>query len=387
MEARMSRLLSAAILLGAACAPAPSAEPPGGPRSLVFDHVAVVEVSTGVVLTDQAQTRTAMGDRRLSGETPDEVQSNDNRSPAGMLRDGVLEVHLEARPATWRAALRHVSQRLDQDGELEAGTTVLAFGEEGGRARIPGPLIRVPQGTEVRVTVRNSVPDSIRIGLPPPASGVAASSSYADPIMIVHGLRAGSVADDTLHVARGTVREVRFRADEPGTYVYRGAFSDRPIQGWTGRDAQLAGVIIIDPAGTRPDPDERVFVITMLDQFPDTALPPPFEDLFWRAINGESWPDTEDPRSRRPGSRARCGNARARCARRRAARAGRNGRPGAGHHRVRPRARQCGGAAAAAAAEAARAERPARRRPRLLRRRRATRRRLPGPILRPAGWP
>jgi adenine deaminase len=53
MEAPMSRLLSVALLLVAACASAPPVESPGIPHSLAFDGVAVVDVSDGVVLTDQ----------------------------------------------------------------------------------------------------------------------------------------------------------------------------------------------------------------------------------------------------------------------------------------------------------------------------------------------
>ena len=71
---------------------------------------------------------------------------NDNRSHAGSLRDGVLTIHLEAHPASWYAE--------ETDGP---GLPVYAFAEEGHQPQIPGPLIRVPEGTEVRATVRNSI--------------------------------------------------------------------------------------------------------------------------------------------------------------------------------------------------------------------------------------
>ncbi|MCI0432883.1 MAG: multicopper oxidase domain-containing protein [Gemmatimonadetes bacterium] len=206
-----------------------------------------------------------------------------------MLRDGVLELDLEARLARWEG----------EGSDLAAGArdpsiiTVLGFAEEGGPVTIPGPLIRVPQGTEVRVRVRNSIPDSVSIGLPQPALREAGMSSVAGPVLIVRGLRAGTMPDDTLHVPQGETREVRYRADRPGTYFYWATPSTRVLRTWSGRDASLAGAIIVDPAGTTPDPDERIFVITMLDQLPDSTHPFSRDDLFRRAINGLSWPGTE----------------------------------------------------------------------------------------------
>lgn len=49
----------------------------------------------------------------------------------------------------------------------------------------------------------------------------------------------------------------------------------------------------MDPAGETPEPGERIFVITMLDVFPDPAKSPPGPDLFKPVINGLSWPHTE----------------------------------------------------------------------------------------------
>src|SRR5688500_9709825 len=61
---------------------------------------------------------------------------NDNRAPAGTMKDGVLTVRLVARAATWRP-----------EGAQGCGLPVFAFAEEGKAAQIPGPLIRVPVGT------------------------------------------------------------------------------------------------------------------------------------------------------------------------------------------------------------------------------------------------
>jgi FtsP/CotA-like multicopper oxidase with cupredoxin domain len=141
--------------------------------------------------------------------------------------------------------------------------------------------------------VRNSIPDDYPIGLPAPALRERGMRSLADDVLVVRGLRAGTTPDDVLEVARGEVSEVRYRADVPGTYFYWATPSSRPITAWTGRDAQLTGAIIVDPEGVAPDLEERILVITMLDQLPDPDAPAPQGDLFRRAINGRSWPDTE----------------------------------------------------------------------------------------------
>ena len=214
---------------------------------------------------------------------------NDNRKPAGTLRDGVLEIDLEARPARWEGEKSNLAPGAASPTIVD----VLGFSEEGGSVTIPGPLIRVPQGTEVRVRVRNSIPQGYPIGLPGPSLRKPGMRSLADNVLVVHGLRPGTVSDDVLRVPRGEVAEVRYRADIPGTYFYWATPSSRPITAWTGRDAQLTGAILVDPEGMAPDPQERIFVITMLDQMPDPEAHSPQGDYFRRAINGRSWPDTE----------------------------------------------------------------------------------------------
>jgi FtsP/CotA-like multicopper oxidase with cupredoxin domain len=223
------------------------------------------------------------------GEPPPMVVPNDNRTPAGTLRDGALELDLVARSARWRGEPSELTE-----GAADPTTiAVLAFAEEGGPVTVPGPMIRVPEGTEVRVRVRNDLPERVGIGLPGPMHRVEGMSSVAADVLVVRGLRAGTVEDDVLRVRRGEIGEVRYVADRPGTYFYWAAASSRDIGAWTGIDAPLAGAIVVDPRGVEPDPAERVFVITMIDQFADPESPVPSIDLFRRAINGRSWPDTE----------------------------------------------------------------------------------------------
>lgn len=200
----------------------------------------------------------------LQGDLPPLAVANDNRTPAGELRDGVLELRLEARQVAWQP-----------ENDPDNTVTVLAFAEEGRPARIPGPLLRVAQGTEVRIAVRNSIPESAHVGLPPNRQRQEGMSSFAGPELTVHGLRAGTATNDILHIAAGTAQVVRYRADTPGTFLYWGAMSRRGLDVRTGTDAQLTGAIVVDPAGTPPDPDERIFVITMTDAFPDSTKSPP----------------------------------------------------------------------------------------------------------------
>src|SRR2546421_1437408 len=66
---------------------------------------------------------------------------NDNRAAVGRLVNSVLRLRLEAREANWYP-------------EDAAGPAVpiFAFAETGRQAQVPGPMIRVPAGTELHLT-------------------------------------------------------------------------------------------------------------------------------------------------------------------------------------------------------------------------------------------
>lgn len=192
----------------------------------------------------------------------DSVVPNDNRVAGGTTRAGIVELHLEARLAAWRPDL-----------DVDTMATVQVFAEIGGVPRIPGPLLRAANGTEVLVTIRNAIPDST---------------------LVVHGLRAGTVANDTIQVAPGATREVRFRAGAPGTYLYWGTTTGSPLNNRGLRDSQLTGAIVIDPTGVKRDSAERIFVITVIDIFTgDTVRNRKNEDVWEPVINGRGWPHTE----------------------------------------------------------------------------------------------
>ena len=72
------------------------------------------------------------------------ISGNDNKTRAGHLDSGFLTLHLELRQGSWHP-------------EAPEGRSIPAysFAEEGRDLQTPGPLIRVPQGTELRVSLHN----------------------------------------------------------------------------------------------------------------------------------------------------------------------------------------------------------------------------------------
>src|SRR5688572_1576509 len=190
------------------------------------------------------------------------IAPNDNRRSAGTLQDGVLTLRLDARNGSWYP-----------EGPDGPAYPVAAFAEEGGPLQNPGPLIRVPVGTEVRVTVRNSL---------------------AAPLAMFGLAEARGVLADSFPIAPGETREMRFTASVPGTYYYAGKLSTTTFRVFGRRDAdsQLNGVIVVDPAGTRPRSDERIFAISWWIS-DATVAPTPGAPGTTLVINGLSWPHTE----------------------------------------------------------------------------------------------
>lgn len=191
------------------------------------------------------------------------IRANTNRAPAGRMTDGVLTINLVARAGVWYPEA--------DDGP---GLLVYAFAEEGSAPSIPGPLLRVPAGTEIRATIRNAI---------------------AGATLVLRGMhrRPGS-PHDTVQVAAGATREVRFVVGEPGTYYYR-ATTGEPSAGGRheGADSQLSGALIVDPRGRSSPSADRVFVIGVWSEPPDTRGPEGRGARRALVINGKSWPYTE----------------------------------------------------------------------------------------------
>jgi FtsP/CotA-like multicopper oxidase with cupredoxin domain len=191
------------------------------------------------------------------------VRANDNRARAGIFSSGVLAVRLEARMAMWHP-----------QGDDQPGAAIPVFAEIGRPAQAPGPLIRVPGGTDVIVTVRNLVPNAM---------------------LTIHGLHSrpaiGAQFNDSIQLAPGAVRTLRFRLDRPGTYYYWGTTTGVSFASRSGADAQLSGVIVVDEPGERAARD-RIFVIGMWADTTGTALTRHRQRQLF-VINGRSWPHTD----------------------------------------------------------------------------------------------
>ena len=188
----------------------------------------------------------------LLAESLPPIAINDNHKPSGILRDGVLTIQLEIAKGEWHPEA--------DDGIALA---VYAFGEAGRPLQNPGPLIRVPQGTEIHASLWNKLPVPIA----------------------VHGL-GDSGSDSVVRVAPGATEQVRFRAVMPGLYFYWGASDTDDLKLRYGIDSELTGALVVDPPNHTVDDD--IFVIEMISEHPG------FNSRQTLAtINGKSWPYTE----------------------------------------------------------------------------------------------
>lgn len=186
------------------------------------------------------------------------AQVNDNRQPAGTRSGDTLSLSLDIVEAGFQA-----------EGPHDPIVRALAFAEPGKAPVIPGPLLRAPRGTTVRLTIRNRSDSSIMLG----------------------GFRPSMAAEsDTVHVGAGTARNITFRLDRVGNFFYWGAvpgqdsFDDRF---WL--DSQLTGALVVDAPGASPIPNERVWLIT--EWF---LQPPPLREFESALVfNGRAWPYNE----------------------------------------------------------------------------------------------
>lgn len=192
----------------------------------------------------------------------DHATTNDQREIAGALRDGEYTLALALRRTTWRP---NAPSALDVD--------VAAFAEAGRSASVPGPLIRVPAGTHLRITVRNELTERAT----------------------VHGLHAHDGPRDSVLLAPGESRELRFVARRVGTFAYFARTTAAPTPLGRRDDSQLVAAFIVDSAGAdarAANARERLLVITAWDDsLPNPASPYGPRQVY--AINGRSWPFTE----------------------------------------------------------------------------------------------
>lgn len=208
---------------------------------------------------------------------PSVVRPNPNTTHAGVLRNGVLSVTLEARSALYQ---------LDRAGRPLM--SIEAFAEPGKQPLMPGPLVRAPAGTEIRLSVRNTLRHPLTFFVP----------------AVVHGGGSASGDDDSLIVAPGGVETLTIRAARPGNYSYRATVPNKASE-QVGMAGVLGGAIVVDSADARTRVHDQVFVIMAT---PDSALVayadssrlaitnaalPPGHGEFIYTINGRSWPTTD----------------------------------------------------------------------------------------------
>ncbi len=190
-----------------------------------------------------------------------DARANDNRVAAGRLAGSMLRVSLDARRAVWHP-----------DGERDPGIPIQAFAEAGKSPQIPGPLIRVPVGTVVIARVHNAIPDTT---------------------LTVHGMvDRPATGDHPIRVPYGAMRLVRFRAGAPGTYLYWGTTSGKPLGKRFGADSQLSGAFIVDPPSSSAVRNDRIFVLGQWINVRNQKGNPLFRYEL-DVINGRAWPHTE----------------------------------------------------------------------------------------------
>ena len=186
------------------------------------------------------------------------VVINQNRVPAGTLAKRVLSLDLDIVEAAWRP-----------EGPEDPVVRILALAERGKAPQVPGPLLRAPVGTTVRLSLRNR----------------------SDTALMMSGFRQSVKAgDDTVHVAAGATREITFTLDSVGTFFYWGVL--KGLADWRERDwldSQLTGAFVVDPPGTPPgQAKDRIFLVTeWFHSYPDR----PFESAL--VFNGKAWPHND----------------------------------------------------------------------------------------------
>jgi manganese oxidase len=187
---------------------------------------------------------------------PTAILPNDNQQSAGKLENGVLTFALEARQGRW-------------EPEGPGGRvldSLAAFAEVGKSMSTPGPLIRVPVGTTVKGTVKNTLARPLTV------FGLGQTHGYSDSVV----------------VAPGATVDVQFTADKAGTYYYIARRGFDPFLGRPPEDAQLHGAIVVDEPNARPD---RIMAISWF--FTLSPKSPSGLGHGTMAINGLSWPHTE----------------------------------------------------------------------------------------------
>ena len=136
-----------------------------------------------------------------------------------MLADGTLTLRLRAPAARWRP-----------EGPGGPGRGRSRRSAKTARpAEVPAPLIRVPEGTAIVVSIRNEL---------------------AAPLARARAVRARRRAPARPSaVPPAATREVRFASGRAGTYHYWASAFGAPVP-----FREMAGAFVVDPAGAAAEP-------------------------------------------------------------------------------------------------------------------------------------
>ncbi len=201
------------------------------------------------------------------------VRANPNTERAGVLRNGVLTVSIDATLAQWRFS------------EHRPAMSLATFAETGKAPQMPGPFVRVTAGTALRLVLHNS--------LAKPLSFVVPAALHGGPDRIN--------AMDSVIVAAGATDTLWARATVPGAYVYHGALPDG-VTRVSHIAGALVGAIVVDSANAPARSHDRVFVIMATEDSAsaacdDTTTVNPLTEChgrrFMYTINGTQWPNTD----------------------------------------------------------------------------------------------
>ncbi|HLF73403.1 MAG TPA: copper oxidase [Anaerolineales bacterium] len=156
------------------------------------------------------------------------------------------------------------------------GVTVTAFTYNG---TVPGPMIRVTEGDQVRIVVRNELPDPTTVhwhGIEVPNAMDGVPGVTQDPIQ------------------PGETFTYEFTARPAGTFMYHSHF-----EGDIQVSAGLYAPFIIDPKKSQPDPpavDKTLMISEWLHRDGQTfaAMPMSGMEPNFFTINGKAFPATEE---------------------------------------------------------------------------------------------
>ncbi len=186
------------------------------------------------------------------------VMPNDMARPAGVMHGDTLVVSLAAGLARWQP-----------DTLTDRWLDVAAFREAGGAPSIPGPLLRVPAGGHIALTLRNDFNDTlVMIGL---------GRHYA----------AGFVAGDSLVVGPHETGSFVVTVEHGGTTPYYAETRRGGKDFQLGVGRQLVGVLQVGV----PRAGERLFALNVFEMLLDSSNAK--SDVPLWAINGRMWPSTE----------------------------------------------------------------------------------------------